>query len=95
MPAITRQGDKDSGHDQCGATPLVTYSPTTYANKKAVGREGDKYDDHGCIVHPSHQDYVKKGSPTVFADGLPIARVDDPVEKGGSVAEGSPNVYAN
>ena len=95
MPAVTRLTDKCTGHDSCPGVPLVTASPNVFANGKPAGRVNDTYDSHGCVVHPSHQDHITQGSPTTFVNGIPWGRVGDSVSIGGSVAEGSPNVFAN
>ena len=95
MPAVTRKGDQCTGHDSCPGVPLVSYSPDVFANSLHVGRVGDTYESHGCVVHPSHADNIAQGSPTVFANSIPWGRVGDAVNIGGSVAEGSPNVFSN
>jgi len=94
MPGVTRLNDNNTGHDQCSAVPLVEGSPNVFCDGLPVGRVNDKYDSHGCIAHPSHQDYISAGSSTVFVNGLPIARKGDPVEKGGSVDQASSTVFA-
>ena len=43
-----------------------------------------------CCVHTAP---LKKGSPNVYAEGIPIGRVGDPTCT--AVAQGSPDVYAN
>ncbi|MCX4294364.1 MAG: PAAR domain-containing protein [Prevotella sp.] len=93
MAGATRLGDKCTGHDGCGAKPLATASPNVTINSKGAGRMTDKYESHGCLVHAPHQDSIDAGSDTVFINGLKAARVDDAVEIGGSVAEGSDNVF--
>lgn len=95
MPSVTRLGDNDTGHDSCSATALIEGSPNVFCNKKPVGRKGDKYATHGCLVHSSHNDIISGGSSTVRVNGIPIARVGDSVSIGGSVAQGSSNVRAN
>lgn len=95
MPAVTRLNDNNTGHDDCASVPLVTASPDVCANGLPAGRVGDKYQSHGCIVHASHQDTISAGSPTVFVNGIPWGRVGDPCEIGGSVQDGSPNVFSN
>lgn len=92
MPAATRLGDNDTGHDACPGTALVSASADVIINGKGAGRVGDSYAPHGCIVHSSHTAHVAQGSSTVFINGIPAARVGDPIDCGGSVAVGSPNV---
>lgn len=92
MAKATRLGDKDTGHDACPPTTLVTGSPDVFINGKAAGRVGDSYAPHGCINHPSHSGTIASGSSSVFINGKAAGRVGDPVSCGGSVAEGSSNV---
>lgn len=93
MPNATRLGDKDTGHDACGPTALISASNNVYINGKGAGRVGDSYAPHGCIVHPSHSGVIAAGSGNVFINGKAAGRVGDPVSCGGSVAEGSDNVF--
>ncbi len=93
MPAATRLGDSCTGHDGCGSTLLIECSPNVNINGKGAGRLGDSYAAHGCIVHPSHQDKIAAGSSMVFINGLPAARIGDAVSIGGSVRDGSNNVF--
>lgn len=92
MKAVTRVGDKNTGHDACGAVPLAEGSSNVFINGKPCGRVGDKYVSHGCIVHGPHQDVISAGASGITVNGCAMARVDDAVSIGGSVAEGSPTV---
>ena len=93
MPAQTRLGDVDTGHDACPPRPLVTASPDVFVNGKGAGRVGDAYALHGCPAHPAHSGVIASGSSTVFINGRQAGRIGDPVSCGGSVAEGSPDVF--
>lgn len=93
MAAGTRLGDKDTGHDSCGPTALITGSPNVYINGRQAGRVGDSYAPHGCIDHPSHSGTISSGSSSVFINGRPAGRIGDSVSCGGNVAEGSGNVF--
>lgn len=93
MPAQTRLGDLDTGHDACPPRPLATASGNVFINGKGAGRVGDTYAPHGCIIHPSHTGTIASGSSTVFINGMGAGRIGDPVSCGGSVAQGSPNVF--
>jgi len=93
MPAATRQGDKDTGHDACPPRGLAGHSPNVFINGKGAGRMGDDYPAHGCTIHPSHSGTIASGSSTVFINGQAAARVGDSVSCGGSVAIGSENVF--
>lgn len=93
MPAQTRVGDNDTGHDACPPTALATGSPNVFINGIPAGRVGDSYITHGCANHPSHVGTISDGSSSVFINGIAAGRVGDPVSCGGSVAAGSPNVF--
>lgn len=93
MAAATRFGDYCTGHDGCGAVPLAESSPNVNINGKGAGRLNDRYSVHGCVVHAPHQDSIFAGSSTVFINGLPAGRVGDAVAIGGSVRDGSPDVF--
>jgi uncharacterized Zn-binding protein involved in type VI secretion len=93
MPAQTRLGDLDTGHDSCPPTALVTASENVIVNGKGAGRVNDAYAPHDCVLHPTHVGVIASGSSTVFINGRAAGRIGDPVSCGGSVAEGSPNVF--
>lgn len=93
MSAATRMGDKDTGHDACPPTGLITASADVLINGKGAGRVGDSYAAHGCKDHPSHSGVISAGSSTVFINGKPAGRIGDPVSCGGTVAEGSGDVF--
>lgn len=93
MSNATRLGDNDTGHDACAPTVLVSASPNVYINGRAAGRVGDSYAAHGCINHPTHSGVIASGSASVFINGKAAGRIGDPVSCGGTVAEGSSNVF--
>ena len=90
---VTRLGDLNTGHDLCAPTVLITSSSDVLINSKGAGRISDKYAAHGCIDHDTHQDIISQGSTTVFINGRGAARIGDSVSIGGSIAEGSSNVF--
>lgn len=92
MPAITRQGDTCTGHDDCPPSSLVGCESNVLIDGKPVGVVGSTYAPHGCDVHDPHSDVIASGSSTVFVNGKPVGRVGDAVSIGGSVASGSPTV---
>ncbi len=92
MSYVTRLGDKCSGHDACQPTSLKSASTNVIVNGLGIGRKTDIYDTHGCDVHSPHNDVIVGGSSTVFANGLPVSRINDNVSIGGVVATGSNNV---
>ena len=58
-----------------------------------VGRVGDSYEGHGCEFHPVHTGVIAAGSKSVFVNGRRVGRIGDGISCGGSVIEGSPNVF--
>ena len=93
MSNATRLGDLDTGHDACPPTALVSASTNVFINGKGAGRVGDSYAAHGCVNHPSHSGVIASGSSSVFINGRAAGRIGDAVSCGGSVAEGSSNVF--
>src|SRR5882724_8290085 len=105
MPAAARLGDKaqvDADAHGCpacphpGVGPIVTASTDVFVNKKGAARQ----DDLGirAVCCGPNNFTVVKGSPTVYVNGKPFARMNDKTKHcGGSgpIIEGSPNVYVD
>lgn len=94
MPAVTRKGDKNTGHGGYSAVALNSGSANVFINNKPCGRKSDTYPSHSNGFS-SHSGKISGGSTSVFVNGLAIARVGDSVSCGGLVAQGSSNVNAN
>ena len=91
-----RLGDIGSDHTcHFPATPAVEGSPNVFINGRPAVREGDAFAPHGCIPDkiPPHPRKLAKGASTVFINGKHAGRIDDPVDCGGKVVVGSPNVF--
>ena len=88
MPAITRKGDKSTGHDNCAPVEAIEGANNFLVNGKPIVLVGDKYASHGCLVHSPHQGQLAGGSPSFFVNGRAVGRVGDPISCGGTVAEG-------
>ena len=96
MPAIARKGDREVTH--CSTPRRQGAFFTVFANGIRVSGQGHKNTPHlipcpcpvCCCVHTAP---LKRGSPNVFAEGIPVGRVGDPTCT--AVAQGSPNVFAN
>lgn len=94
MPAQTRLGDCCTGHDACPPRPLATGSPDVIVNGQPAGRVSiDTFADHGCPDHAPHSGVISAGSSNTFINGYAAGRIGDPVSCGGSVRDGSPNVF--
>ena len=101
MPQISRNNDKASTGHTCSSTAGVDASQfSVFANGRAVVRPGDRLQPHTikecfgdkCFCVP-HSAKVNSGSGSVFAQGVPVARVGDSADRG-SMIQGSPNVFA-
>ncbi len=94
MPAVSRLDDQCTGHGAFPPRASTSASPDVFVNGIAVHRQGDSWAVH-CDPSPScHGSALAMGSGSVFVNGLPIARVGDPVACGSSIAQGSPDVFA-
>jgi len=95
MPAVTRLGDVCTGHGCWPPRASTGASPDVFADGIAVHRQGDAWAPHTCPAIPeTHASVLASGSATVFADGLHLGRIGDPVACGSSVATGSTTVFA-
>ena len=91
-----------TGHGCDSVTTVLGGSPNVVVGNVGVLRKGDPLAAHTiqqtppllppCINHPGQ--VVNTGSATVFVNGIPIARVGDLVDIGGSITAGIPNVFA-
>ena len=95
MSAVTRKGDKNTGHGDYPAVALNRGSNNVFVNGLACGRQSDTYNSHSDEGYNTHSGHISGGSSSVYVNGLPIARVNDSVSCGGKVAGGSSNVFAN
>jgi uncharacterized Zn-binding protein involved in type VI secretion len=89
MPKASRVGDLCTGHPAAPPRPAVQGSPDVTLNDRPCLRRTDLLAPHGNPPHPGH---VEQGLATVTVNDLPAARVGDPVDCGGSMSTGSPNV---
>jgi len=90
MANLSRVGDKN----QTGGA-IMRGADTVFANGIKVGLHVSQITPHAPWgrPHPPH-DAAKttSGSPTVFAEGVPVLRVGSGNSCGHSIVEGSPNV---
>ena len=98
--SVARKGyDRVSEH-HCGVIPrTATGSDNVFVNNISVHRESDTNTSHpyeptpaGC---PEHITKLINGSPTVFVNNKPIARIGDSYECGITITTGSNNVFAH
>ena len=101
MPAISRdlRDLAATGHGCTRVIPVKATQRSVLANGSAVLRPGDSLLPHTipvccplrCIPHKAK---VNRGSPNVFAQGIPVARLGDSADFGAMI-QGSQNVFAN
>lgn len=94
MSSVTRLNDLGGGHDACPSRALATASNNVFINGRGAGRVGDSYVPHSCIEHPPHVGVIAVGSSTVFVNKKRLGRIGDAISCGGSVIEGSADVFA-
>ena len=92
MPPAARIGDNHTGHDACGARPIIAASPNVVINGRPAGRVGDIHAIHSCVLHPPHHDNILDGSATVLINSKRAARIGDPTTYGAVIVQGSENV---
>ena len=97
MPRISR--DKDlavTGHGCSAVAPCIATATSVFINGIRVARPPDPLVPHTLPVGPFclfHFATINSGSFSVFAQGIPVARVGDSADFG-AVIQGSNNVFA-
>lgn len=86
MPKLSRKGDSTGGGGK-----IVRGASTVFANGRPVGLHVSDITPHGSGKHKTSK--TNQGSPTVFADGVPVLRVGSGTSCGHSVTQGSDNVF--
>ena len=105
MPIVAVKGDTTTTGHGCNATTTIATSTIAEAakvkvNGKIVAIKGNPLADHTipfgvppvCVDHPGQK--VNVGSPNVFVNNIPIARVGDSAD-GGAIVSKAGNVAAN
>ncbi|MDA7422698.1 PAAR domain-containing protein [Tritonibacter multivorans] len=93
MPAAGRNGDTGSGHDGFPPTPATSVSGDVFTNGVEALRKGDAFAAHSKPKHPPHGRALAAGSSSVFINGQPAGRVGDAIDCGGSISNGSGDVF--
>lgn len=91
MAKVSRQGDAN----QVGGK-LLRGASTVFVNGKPIALHVSKISSHAPWgkPHPPHESATTtQGSPTVFAEGVPVVRVGSGNSCGHSIVEGSPDVF--
>lgn len=87
-----RKGDMGTGHQQWPPRANVQGSPDVFFNSLPAHRQGDLWSIH-CYKYMCHPGILTKGCPTVLTNGKQQGRVDDPVNCGSKVSQGSPDIF--
>ena len=103
MPAISRNRVDlaSTGHGCTRVIGCIASQNSVFGNGIAFLRLGDALIRHTILVPckkglccKMHGANIKRGSPNVFVQGIPVARDRDAADQG-KMIEGSPNVFAN
>jgi len=93
MPPISTIGDAGTGHGCFPTTNVISGAGSVFINGKPVARLGDDLEPHaGSCPAKKHPRKIAAGSGNLFVEGKPVARIGDPIDCGGALAKGSPNV---
>lgn len=93
MTATHRHLDLCTGHGCYPSRPNIQASDNVFINCKGAHRRTDNWASHCC--GGCHGGHLLQGSPTVFVNGLDLARIGDPVDCGSHCMTGSPDVFAD
>lgn len=91
LPAA-RLKDLCTGHGVYPPRPTNKASQNVYVNSRGSHRMTDTFEEH-CSPLDCHPGMTIQGSATVFINGLPAARAQDPVDCGSFIMTGSKNVF--
>ena len=96
MPALCRDKDIARTNHKCTPyCPIIAKPSRVFVNGRKVARPGDRLAPHTIKVKKKcvgHSAKINRGSSTVFAHGIPVARVGDSADRG-KMIKGSPNVF--
>lgn len=92
MPGISRKGDTNSPGGQ-----ITRGAKTVFANNIEVGLHVSPITPHspwGRKSHPPHKSAkTTSGSPTVYAENVPVLRIGSSVSCGHPIVKGSGDVF--
>jgi uncharacterized Zn-binding protein involved in type VI secretion len=86
---LSRIGDINSGGGK-----IIRGSKTVFANNRPVGLHVSKITPHPA-GGPHKASVTLTGSPTVFAEGVPVLRVGSSTTCGHPIIQGSPTVFVS
>jgi uncharacterized Zn-binding protein involved in type VI secretion len=93
MAAVARLNDQSTGHGCWPPHQIMTGSPDVTINSLPAARVTDTLKPHTCPAIPeTHSGSIAVGSTVVTVNSLPLAFVGCPIDCGGVIATGSPDV---
>jgi uncharacterized Zn-binding protein involved in type VI secretion len=98
MPAVSRLGDKSTGHGGFAPTAMITTPVAkTYFDGKYPGvvSPNCKFAAHtrGNTTHNSDIRYPSSGASKTNIEGFKAARIGDDLSDGDAIAQGSPKSF--
>ena len=88
MAKVSRLGDTNQEGGR-----ILRGAKTVYVNGIAIGLHVSRISGHGEDEHDENAAYTTEGSPTVFAEGVPVLRVGSGNSCGHRIAKGSEDVF--
>lgn len=76
-----------------GGVILGLIAPKVWVEGLNISVVGDQVESHGMKPHASP--VIATGSPTVFANGSPVARIGDSASCGHQIPTGTARTFAN
>lgn len=97
MSAVVLFSYNSTGHGCFPPTNVITnIVGSVKINGISISVVGDRYSPHSCgkTVHSGDSRALIQGSGSVFAGGLNVCRIGDPIACGDHAGQGSVNVFA-
>jgi uncharacterized Zn-binding protein involved in type VI secretion len=88
MAQLSRKGDQNAVGGQ-----IVRGAGSVFADSIAVGLHVSDITPHNNFKPPHTTAKTTEGSPTVFAEGVPVLRVGSSTTCGHSIVQGSSTVF--
>lgn len=95
MPGAARLGDFCTGHDGWFSRPNISASNDVFVNDIGSHRVTDMWPVHTRMGKQPHESLTLVGSPDVYVNDLPKARIGDLLDCGSLILDGSSDVLVN
>jgi uncharacterized Zn-binding protein involved in type VI secretion len=94
MPGVVREGDYCTGHGCWPPRPSSSWSTDVFTNGLGTVRYSDTMQVHCCPSIPECHGGTHIGTRNVYANGLDVQVIGDPIDCGSYCMEGSDDVFA-